>query len=172
MKKLVVILFVLFGAKTANAQQNKPVPLKDFRLSINASIMPSEWTTAIGGSAYFTYKKLLAGYTYVFGENNDVTRNGSSWTRNRIDISLSSGSIGYEVAPDLFLKGGFGVYHLGGSTASGVIQVSVNEVRFNEWIETPSFGVLYMNTPYHFNFGLDLIGTTDPLLLFSLGFNL
>ena len=146
--------------------------LKNLGVGINGSVLPSEIATSLGGSVYITYYKFVAGYTYVLGENNDETRNGNAWTRNRIDISLSSASIGYEVAPDLFLKGGFGVYHLGGRTSSGVIGVSVNEVRLNEWIETPSFGVLYMNTPYHFNFGFDLIGVESPLMLFSVGFNL
>ena len=154
------------------AMKDKPSIPKNLGLGINGSVLPSEITTSVGGSVYITYNKFIAGYTYVFGENNDETRNGNAWTRNRIDISLSSGSIGYEVASDLFLKGGFGVYHLGGYTSSGVVGVSVNEVRLNEWIETPSFGVLYMNTPYHFNFGFDLVGVESPLMLFSVGFNL
>tara|TARA_R110002153_G_scaffold218089_1_gene370562 strand:+ start:829 stop:1731 length:903 start_codon:yes stop_codon:yes gene_type:complete len=158
---------------SGNGQQYKPKALEDLRLSVNASVMPSELTTSIGGSAYINYKKFLVGYTLVEGSTGrQRTQSGNIVTTTDVTIRLNSGSIGYEVSPDLFLKGGFGINYVGGSVSVGSIGISSSTERFNDWIETPSFGVLYMNRTYHFNFGVDLVGASDPLMLFSLGFNL
>lgn len=173
MKRIILALLFISSIISANAQTKTNSPLEDIRISLNASVMPSELTTSIGGSAYLTYKKLLVGYTFVEGSTGrQRTQSGNIVTITDVTIRLNSGSIGYEVSPDLFLKGGFGVNYVGGSVSVVNIGISSSTERFNDWIETPSFGVLYMNKPYHFNFGLDLIGVTDPLLLFSLGFNL
>lgn len=158
-----------------NGQQYKPKALEDLRLSVNASVMPSEIVNSLGGSVYLNYKKLLIGYTEVSGgTGRQEFRSGNLYTISQSYIGLNLGSIGYEVSEDLFLKGGYGVFNI--STELRVIDNANNDYttydNINEFIEIPSFGVLYMNRTYHFNFGVDLVGASDPLMLFSLGFNL
>ena len=175
MKKLVVLFLIFFGAKTANAQQYKPESLKDFRLSVNASVMPSELTTSSGISTYVNYKKILFGFTWVSGATGrQESRSGSLTTFSRTYLELYTGSAGFEVADDLFLKAGYGVLNLRGNVQ--VVNSADNDrtttTNFNDLIDAPSFGILYMNTPNHFNLGFDLVGTQATYMIFSLGFNL
>jgi len=173
MKKSILLLFLSMSVIFVNAQQSKSQVLKDLRLSVNASFLPSETVNSFGGSAYIVYKKLLVGYTYLSGATGRrETRSGNILTVTRTYSEFNSGSIGYEVTEDLFLKGGYGAYNIRGRVDVVNLGVSSNGSTFNVPTETLSFGMLYMNTPYHFNFGVDFVGASDPLMLFSLGFNL
>jgi len=172
MRKILFPLLFSLSVQVATAQVKKNEALKDFRFSLNLSVLPSETATGFGGSAYLSYKKLLLGYTSVGGAKEHRTQSGNIFTISDVTTSLNSGSLGYEVSKDLFLKGGYGVYYIGNRVQVINLGISSNTQRFSDWIEMPSFGVLYMNTPNHFNFGFDLVGMSSPLMLFSAGFNL
>ena len=175
MKKILFLLLFSLSVQFATAQIQKPEALEDFKLSLNFSVLPSEFTTSSGISTYVNYKKFLFGYTWVSGSTGrQESRSGSLITISQTYLELYSGSAGFEVADDLFLKAGYGVLNLRGSVK--VTDTADNDrtttTNFNDLIDAPSFGVLYMNTPHNFNFGFDLVGMSSPLMLFSAGFNL
>ncbi|HCY25517.1 MAG TPA: hypothetical protein DHU80_04725 [Cryomorphaceae bacterium] len=194
MKRNVFLLLFSICALSVSAQQKDlQYPLGDFRLSVNASFMGRYMgqstpgtTTSIGGSIYVSYKKLLIGHTVISGGpiSQEYVMDDRYDISQEYDMDLNIGSIGYEVSKDLFLKAGFGVYNQRGETTASNRADCVFPlfVKYNVSMLTPSFGVLYMNRPYHYTIGLDIAAPTRlrvpsptrlaPLMLLSLGFNL